>query len=732
MKNILILIILLTFSSFVKADDSLRVATTMSKLDSLRALVKEQNERLKNPPVEQKLSPKLDSLRKLVQLDQAKKDSAKIVVEDTIEVVIDSLETERFQKIFFRNNYKRKDSLLVSIISKEEIENSFYQTLGDILDKEIGFNSIGLGEVGRHIGLRSKGGKIQHTKVLLNGIPFSLLGTGLTDLNKIPVTEIERIEFSTHGNSALYGSGAISGWINVVTKEYYPLKPKSKIALERGGYRYRNVDLLIGGRIARNLWGSASGTIKKTKGYTLGFNNSTKSSYEGQKVSINLLYDFNQDWYLKLYGLYNKTELNIPQSLDPFLVDLNNNTFYSRPDYSSKFSSGDYFDNFEEEYHFHLKTEGKFLHSTDDDFKGDLWFYNGDRTLAKDVESLNSISRTEMSVNKFGGRTSESIEINELGYTEHFTSEIGIDGELVWQNYDLVPNDSIPQIESKSGNFGIFFANSTRLNKNFSVYGSIRRDFYKASDKFLSNSGSIFLIKTTPFDFKDFWIETAAANNFRNPSLVDLRFNGLRFFSDKNLKSEKNNEIWASLNFKNLFFEKTRLEYFDTIVKHSIVYTEISDTTTTVNVSNSTKELKYRGIELAFENAEFYKFNFGFGADYFFASDEINFPDLTFKWQIGYKDKFFNDNLKVFVNLSGETFSRGKRQGFDFESATYFNTNSRSPLNSVVNANIRAIISDFELFYNFINIGNVNYFEVKGYPELPYQTHWGIRWVFND
>lgn len=732
MNKLLIFILLLTFSKFAKSDDSLRVATTKSNLDSLRALVKEQNERLKNPAKEQKLSPPLDSLRKLTQLDRAKKDSVRIAAEDTVEVVIDSLETGHFQKIFLRNSYKRKDSILVSIISKEEIENSFYQTLGDVLDKKIGFNAIGLGEVGRQIGLRVRGGKVQHTKVLLNGIPFALLGTGLADLNKIPVAEIERIEFSTHGNSAIYGSGAVSGWINIVTKEYYPLKPKTKIAFERGSYRYRNVDLLIGGRIARNLWGSASGTIKKTKGYTLGFNNSTKSSYEGQKVSINLLYDFNQDWYVKFYGLYNKTELNIPENLDFALIDFNGNTFFSRPDYVSKFSSGSYFDNFEEEYHFHLKTEGKILHSTDDDFKGDLWFYNGKRTLAKDVLAFNSISQTETSVNRIGGKIKENIEINELGYSEYFSSEIGLDGEIIWQDYDLLPNDSVKKIDSKSGNLGIFFANSTRLNKNFSIYGGFRRDFYKAKEKLLSNNGSIFLIKTTPFDFKDFWIETAATNNFRNPSLVDLRFNGIEFVSDKNLKTEKSNEIWVSFNLRNFFFEKTRLEYFDTIVRNSIVYIGNSDSTSVVSVSNVSRDLKYRGIEIAFENAEIYKFNFGVGADYFFASDEINFPNLTFKWQIGYKDKFFNDNLKLFVNLNGETFSRGNRQGFDFESSSYYNTTSRSPLNSVLNANIRAVISDFEFFYNFINLGNVNYFETKGYPELPYQTHWGIRWVFND
>lgn len=732
MNNILILIILLIFSSFVKADDSLRVATTKSKLDSLRALVKEQNERLKNPPKEQKSSPSLDSLRKLIQLDQAQKDSAKAVVEDTTEVVVDSLETDRFQKIFFRNRYKRKDSILVSIISKEEIENSFYQTLGDVLEKEIGFGVFGLGEVGRQVGLRSKGGKVQHTKVLLNGIPFSFLGTNLTDLNKIPVAEIERIEFSTHGNSAIYGSGAVAGWINIVTKEYYPLKPKSKIGFERGGYRYRNVDLLIGGRIARNLWGSASGTIKKTKGYVLNFPTSNKSSYEGQKISINLLYDFSQDWYVKLYGLYNKTELNIPESLEFSLIDLNNNTFYNRADYFTKFNNSNFYDNFEEEYHFNLKTEGKFLHSTDDDFKGDLWFYNGKRTLAKDVEIVTSLSQTEISVNKIGGRFSESVEINELGYTEHFTSEIGLDGEVIWQNYDLMPRDSISQVDSKSGNFGIFFANSTRLNKYFSIYGGIRRDFYKASDKLLTSNGSIFLIKTTPFATKNFWLETAAANNFRNPSLIDLRFNGLKFVSDKSLKTEKSNEIWVSLNLRNQFFEKIRLEYFDTLVRNSIVYSEITDTTTAILVSNSDKDLNYRGVEIAFENAEFYKFNFGFGADYFFASDEINFPNLTFKWQIGYKDEFFHKNLKLFVNLNGETFSRSNRQGFDFESSTYFNTNLRSPLNSIINANIRARISDFEFFYNFINIGNINYFKTKGYPELPYQTQWGIRWFFND
>src|SRR5262249_25036816 len=62
------------------------------------------------------------------------------------------------------------------------------------------------------------------TLVLLDGqriVTSALSGAQAVDLNSIPLAMVERIEVLKDGASALYGSDAIGGVINVITKKNY-------------------------------------------------------------------------------------------------------------------------------------------------------------------------------------------------------------------------------------------------------------------------------------------------------------------------------------------------------------------------------------------------------------------------------------------------------------------------------------------------------------------------------
>lgn len=70
----------------------------------------------------------------------------------------------------------------------------------------------------------SRGFGTGYTLVLLNGrrLPGTpTTGEAATDLNQIPLAAVERVEFLSQGASALYGSDAISGVINIVTKRRF-------------------------------------------------------------------------------------------------------------------------------------------------------------------------------------------------------------------------------------------------------------------------------------------------------------------------------------------------------------------------------------------------------------------------------------------------------------------------------------------------------------------------------
>ncbi|MDR6981461.1 outer membrane receptor protein involved in Fe transport [Rheinheimera pacifica] len=61
------------------------------------------------------------------------------------------------------------------------------------------------------------------TLVLVNGRRFvsGAPGSSAVDLNNIPTAMVERIEISTGGASAVYGSDAIAGVVNIITKKEY-------------------------------------------------------------------------------------------------------------------------------------------------------------------------------------------------------------------------------------------------------------------------------------------------------------------------------------------------------------------------------------------------------------------------------------------------------------------------------------------------------------------------------
>src|SRR6202011_2992234 len=72
------------------------------------------------------------------------------------------------------------------------------------------------------INLRNLG--VTRTLVLVNGrrfVPGGLGASAAVDLNSIPAAAVERIEVLKDGASAIYGSDAIAGVVNIITRKSY-------------------------------------------------------------------------------------------------------------------------------------------------------------------------------------------------------------------------------------------------------------------------------------------------------------------------------------------------------------------------------------------------------------------------------------------------------------------------------------------------------------------------------
>jgi vitamin B12 transporter len=129
------------------------------------------------------------------------------------------------------------------VIEKEEIQKQGATSVADILKRMPGFaiNDVGHG-ADIHTGTYYRGASINQSVILLNGRPInSNINTyhGATDLNSIPVESIEKVELYSGAASALYGSSAFGGVVNIITKQGDG-KPKFTGSVEFGSLNTNN------------------------------------------------------------------------------------------------------------------------------------------------------------------------------------------------------------------------------------------------------------------------------------------------------------------------------------------------------------------------------------------------------------------------------------------------------------------------------------------------------------
>lgn len=116
----------------------------------------------------------------------------------------------------------------VLTISRQQLEATGLTSVGDVLFNITSSDGGALRNITtstngsdgtQNISLRGLGAT--RTLILVNGRRWLTQGDGTVDLNTIPVSIVERIEVLKDGASAIYGSDAIAGVINVITRKDY-------------------------------------------------------------------------------------------------------------------------------------------------------------------------------------------------------------------------------------------------------------------------------------------------------------------------------------------------------------------------------------------------------------------------------------------------------------------------------------------------------------------------------
>ncbi|AFH50003.1 Iron complex outermembrane recepter protein [Ignavibacterium album JCM 16511] len=106
----------------------------------------------------------------------------------------------------------------IEIITSNQINNSNGNRLADILNNSpaVYIKSYGSTASLKTISLNGLGA--EHTLILINGVKINSFQNGQIDLSLIPKENIERIEIANNGISSIYGSEAVGGVVNIITK----------------------------------------------------------------------------------------------------------------------------------------------------------------------------------------------------------------------------------------------------------------------------------------------------------------------------------------------------------------------------------------------------------------------------------------------------------------------------------------------------------------------------------
>ena len=127
--------------------------------------------------------------------------------------------------VFTANKYLKKQSetgKVLTVIGREQLDRSSGRTLAEILNTVSGTTIVGSNSnAGTNLTAGIRGGSAGNVLILINSIPVNdpSVNDNYFDLNFISIDQVERVEILKGGQSTLYGSDAVTGVINIITRK---------------------------------------------------------------------------------------------------------------------------------------------------------------------------------------------------------------------------------------------------------------------------------------------------------------------------------------------------------------------------------------------------------------------------------------------------------------------------------------------------------------------------------
>lgn len=472
-----------------------------------------------------------------------------------------------------RTNKRRTNSpVIVNVINSVTLENVQACNLSEGLKFQTGLRVETDCQTCNYTQLRMNGLAGGYSQVLINGRPIFSPLTGLYGLEQIPTNMIERIEVVRGGGSALYGSSAVGGTVNVITK--IPKKNNYSI-----GYTYQNIK-----GISDHILSGNTTVINENRNAGVSFFLNSRNRD---------LYDANGDNFSELPQLKNNSfGANIfflPTRDQKIEINLSKMNEYRYGGEMVKKAP-----------HFALQSEER----THDVYVGNIDYQIN---FNEDKSSLITYFATQYTGREHytGIFPDSQVDIqNHLENPPYGTSEtstlqgglqfnhrfddffngnnaITVGAEFVQDDvFDEIPSYNYI-VDQLTQNYGYFFQSDWEITDKLNLLTGVRLDKHNLVDKVIASPRISFLAKP----FKNAQLRATWGTGFRAPQAFDtdlhIAFAGggiSRVTLANNLKEEKSNSYTISFNY-----DKPTEHYIYGFTIEGF-YTHLNDAFTQVNI----------------------------------------------------------------------------------------------------------------------------------------------------
>ncbi|HEQ1859708.1 TPA: TonB-dependent vitamin B12 receptor BtuB [Providencia alcalifaciens] len=203
----------------------------------------------------------------------------------------------------------------VTVVTREDIDHWQSNTVIDVLRRLPGVDVAQNGGMGQQSSLFIRGTESRHVLVLIDGVRLNQAGiSGSSDMSQIPISLVQRIEYIRGARSAVYGSDAVGGVINIITRRD---NEGTTLNAGIGSYGYQNYNGSTQLKIGENTTVTGAAAYTYTKGFDVeakGFSGDReqpdKDGFLSKSLWLGVEHQFSSDiiGYARAYGYDNRTD----------------------------------------------------------------------------------------------------------------------------------------------------------------------------------------------------------------------------------------------------------------------------------------------------------------------------------------------------------------------------------------------------------------------------------------